>query len=154
KPPGYGGSVVPTNLNVSGASVFSAGDFIRADGSEAILLSAVRRGTYTKLVIAAARLCRALLPGGPGQPRGAVAARRERMRRRSIRADREVVQDQRLFSVHRAVELVTRCLHEDVAVEAEVLLDVLTEVRMVPINARIGEAYRVGEGATGWDGRL
>src|SRR6201996_3980501 len=35
---GYPGSVVATNLKVSGVSVFSAGDFTGADGSEAILL--------------------------------------------------------------------------------------------------------------------
>ena len=34
----YGGSVVATNLKVSGVGVFSAGDFIGADGSEAIVL--------------------------------------------------------------------------------------------------------------------
>ena len=39
----YGGSVVATNLKVSGVSVFSAGDFIGADGSEAIVLSDFRR---------------------------------------------------------------------------------------------------------------
>src|SRR6266699_2436756 len=50
------GSVVATNLKVSGVSVFSAGDFFGADGSEAILLSDVRRGTYKKLVIADGRL--------------------------------------------------------------------------------------------------
>ena len=49
---GYGGSVVATNLKVSGVSVFSAGDFLGADGSEAIVLNDVRRGTYKKLVIA------------------------------------------------------------------------------------------------------
>src|SRR5215471_3421467 len=38
----YQGSVVATNLKVSGVSVFSAGDFIGADGSESMLLSDVR----------------------------------------------------------------------------------------------------------------
>src|SRR6201991_4367892 len=52
----YCGSVVATNLKVSGVSVFSAGDFIGADGSEAIVLSDVRRGIYKKLVIAEGRL--------------------------------------------------------------------------------------------------
>src|SRR5476651_428039 len=52
----YGGSVVATNLKVSGVSVFSAGDFLGAGGSEAILLSDVRRGAYKKLVIADGRL--------------------------------------------------------------------------------------------------
>src|ERR1700729_2505829 len=47
----YKGSVVATNLKVSGVSVFSAGDFIGAEGSEAIVLSDVNHGTYKKLVI-------------------------------------------------------------------------------------------------------
>jgi nitrite reductase (NADH) large subunit len=63
KTAGYQGSVVATNLKVSGVSVFSAGDFIGADGSESILLSDVRRGTYKKLVIADGRLTGAVLIG-------------------------------------------------------------------------------------------
>jgi nitrite reductase (NADH) large subunit len=59
----YQGSVVATNLKVSGVSVFSAGDFIGAEGSEAILLSDVGRGTYKKLVIADGRLTGAVLIG-------------------------------------------------------------------------------------------
>jgi nitrite reductase (NADH) large subunit len=59
----YGGSVVATNLKVSGVSVFSAGDFIGADGSEAIVLNDLRRGTYKKLVIADGRLTGAVLVG-------------------------------------------------------------------------------------------
>jgi len=59
----YGGSVVATNLKVSGVSVFSAGDFIGAEGSETILLSDVRHGTYKKLVISQGRLAGAVLVG-------------------------------------------------------------------------------------------
>jgi nitrite reductase (NADH) large subunit len=59
----YPGSVVATNLKVSGVSVFSAGDFVGADGSETILLSDVRRGTYKKLVIAEGKLTGAVLIG-------------------------------------------------------------------------------------------
>jgi nitrite reductase (NADH) large subunit len=59
----YQGSVVATNLKVSGVSVFSAGDFLGSDGSESILLSDVRRGTYKKLVIADGRLTGAVLIG-------------------------------------------------------------------------------------------
>jgi len=59
----YAGSVVATNLKVSGVSVFSAGDFLGTDGSEAIMLSDVRRGTYKKLVIADGRLAGAVLVG-------------------------------------------------------------------------------------------
>jgi nitrite reductase (NADH) large subunit len=66
KPVAYQGSVVATNLKVSGVSVFSAGDFIGADGSEAILLSDVRRGTDKKLVITDGRLTGAVLIGDAG----------------------------------------------------------------------------------------
>jgi nitrite reductase (NADH) large subunit len=59
----YQGSVVATNLKVSGVSVFSAGDFVGTEGSEAILLSDVRRGTYKKLVVADGRLTGAVLIG-------------------------------------------------------------------------------------------
>lgn len=59
----YQGSVVATNLKVSGVSVFSAGDFLGADGSEAILLSDAGRGTYQKLVLADGRLIGAVLIG-------------------------------------------------------------------------------------------
>ena len=59
----YRGSVVATNLKVSGVSVFSAGDFIGADGSETIQLSDVRHGTYKKLVISQGRLTGAVLVG-------------------------------------------------------------------------------------------
>jgi nitrite reductase (NADH) large subunit len=59
----YGGSVVATNLKVSGVSVFSAGDFIGADGSETIVLNDARGGTYKKLVISDGRLTGAVLVG-------------------------------------------------------------------------------------------
>jgi len=59
----YNGSVVATNLKVSGVSVFSAGDFLGGDGTESIVLSDVGRGTYKKLVISEARLVGAVLVG-------------------------------------------------------------------------------------------
>jgi nitrite reductase (NADH) large subunit len=59
----YPGSVVSTNLKVSGVGVFSAGDFLGEDGSEAIVLSDARRGTYKKLVIADGKLAGAVLIG-------------------------------------------------------------------------------------------
>jgi nitrite reductase (NADH) large subunit len=59
----YGGSVVATNLKVSGVSVFSAGDFIGAEGSETIVLSDLNFGTYKKLVISEGRLTGAVLIG-------------------------------------------------------------------------------------------
>ena len=62
----YSGSVVATNLKVSGVGVFSAGDFMGADGSEAIVLNDVRHGTYKKLVISDGRLIGAVLVGDVG----------------------------------------------------------------------------------------
>jgi len=59
----YQGSVVATNLKVSGVGVFSAGDFVGSPGSEAIVLNDARRGVYKKLVIADGRLAGAVLIG-------------------------------------------------------------------------------------------
>jgi nitrite reductase (NADH) large subunit len=59
----YQGSVVATHLKVSGVNVFSAGDFLGGDGSEAIVLSDLKRGTYKKLVISDGRLIGAVLLG-------------------------------------------------------------------------------------------
>ena len=63
KPAAYQGSVVSTNLKVSGVSVFSAGDFMGGQGSESLVLTDRRRGTYKKLVIADGRLTGAVLIG-------------------------------------------------------------------------------------------
>ncbi|MBR0955971.1 NAD(P)/FAD-dependent oxidoreductase [Bradyrhizobium japonicum] len=63
RPATYQGSVVSTNLKVSGVSVFSAGDFMGGEGSESLVLSDRRRGTYKKLVIADGRLTGAVLIG-------------------------------------------------------------------------------------------
>jgi nitrite reductase (NADH) large subunit len=59
----YQGSVVATNLKVSGVSVFSAGDFLGGEQSESMVLNDVKRGTYKKLVIADGRLIGAVLVG-------------------------------------------------------------------------------------------
>lgn len=59
----YGGSVVSTNLKVSGVSVFSAGDFEGTEGSETMMFRDVRRGTYKKLIISGDRLTGAVLVG-------------------------------------------------------------------------------------------
>ena len=61
---GYGGSVLATNLKVSGVNVFSAGDFLGATaGAEEIVLSDPGVGVYKKLVIADDRLIGAVLFG-------------------------------------------------------------------------------------------
>jgi nitrite reductase [NAD(P)H] large subunit len=60
----YAGSVLATNLKVSGVSVFSAGDFLGATyGAEEIVLSDPGLGVYKKLVIANDRLIGTVLFG-------------------------------------------------------------------------------------------
>ncbi|QGM96759.1 NAD(P)/FAD-dependent oxidoreductase [Methylocystis parvus] len=59
----YPGSVVATNLKVSGVRVFSAGDFIAAEGDSEIICKDARLGVYRKLVIADDRLKGAILIG-------------------------------------------------------------------------------------------
>jgi nitrite reductase (NADH) large subunit len=59
----YPGSVLATNLKVSGVKVFSAGDFLGAAGTEAIVLSDPGLRTYKKLVIANDRLVGTVLFG-------------------------------------------------------------------------------------------
>jgi nitrite reductase (NADH) large subunit len=59
----YPGSVLSTNLKVSGVNVFSAGDFLGAAGTEQIVLSDPGFGTYKKLVIANNKLAGAVLFG-------------------------------------------------------------------------------------------
>jgi nitrite reductase (NADH) large subunit len=59
----YAGSVLATNLKVSGVNVFSAGDFLGAAGTETIVLSDPGLDTYKKLVIAHGRLVGAVLYG-------------------------------------------------------------------------------------------
>jgi nitrite reductase (NADH) large subunit len=64
EPAAYPGSVLATNLKVSGVNVFSAGDFMGATASaEEIVLSDPGLGVYKKLVIAQDRLTGAVLFG-------------------------------------------------------------------------------------------
>ncbi|HKA80443.1 MAG TPA: FAD-dependent oxidoreductase [Xanthobacteraceae bacterium] len=60
----YPGSVLATNLKVSGVNVFSAGDFLGAtEGAEVMALSDPGTGVYKKLVVAGGRLIGAVLFG-------------------------------------------------------------------------------------------
>jgi nitrite reductase (NADH) large subunit len=59
----YPGSVLATNLKVSGVNVFSAGDFIGAPGTEEIILSDPGVGTYKKFIIAEGHLVGVVLFG-------------------------------------------------------------------------------------------
>jgi len=59
----YSGTVMATNLKVSGVNVFSAGDFLGAADTEQIVLSDPGLSTYKKLVIKDGRLVGAVLFG-------------------------------------------------------------------------------------------
>jgi nitrite reductase (NADH) large subunit len=83
----YAGSVVATNLKVSGVSVFSAGDFMGMEGSEQIVLSDINHGTYKKLVIAEGRLTGAVLIGDVGDALWYLELIRTRKPIASIRSD-------------------------------------------------------------------
>ncbi|QPF86681.1 NAD(P)/FAD-dependent oxidoreductase [Bradyrhizobium genosp. L] len=83
----YTGSVVATNLKVSGVGVFSAGDFLGADGSESLVLRDVGHGTYKKLVIAEGRLTGAVLIGNTSDALWYLDLIRTRRPIASIRAD-------------------------------------------------------------------
>lgn len=63
RPAQYDGSVMSTNLKVSGVSVFSAGDFLGESGADTLVFNDERRGTYKKLVVADGRLTGAVLVG-------------------------------------------------------------------------------------------
>ncbi len=58
----YTGSVLATNLKVSGVSVFSAGDFLGED-KDAIIFKDEGRGIYKKLVVESEHLTGAVLYG-------------------------------------------------------------------------------------------
>ncbi|WP_441234657.1 NAD(P)/FAD-dependent oxidoreductase [Bradyrhizobium sp. 930_D9_N1_4] len=87
RPAAYQGSVVSTNLKVSGVSVFSAGDFMGGEGSESLVLSDRRRGTYKKLVIADGRLTGAVLIGDTVDALWYLELIRNRDKVAAIRAD-------------------------------------------------------------------
>ena len=83
----YGGSIVATNLKVSGVSVFSAGDFMGTDRSETIVLSDINDGTYKKLVISDGRLTGAVLIGDVSDALWYLELIRNRQPTARIRAD-------------------------------------------------------------------
>jgi len=59
----YAGSVTSTKLKVTGIDLFSAGEFIEADGDEVMVLQDPASGTYKKLVIRDNRVKGAVLYG-------------------------------------------------------------------------------------------
>lgn len=59
----YEGSLLSTNLKVSGVNVFSAGDFLGAAGSEPIVLTDPGRQSYRKLIVSDDKLTGAVLVG-------------------------------------------------------------------------------------------
>ncbi|BAL78384.1 NAD(P)/FAD-dependent oxidoreductase [Bradyrhizobium cosmicum] len=87
RPAAYQGSVVSTNLKVSGVSVFSAGDFMGGEGSESLVLTDRWRGTYKKLVIADGRLTGAVLIGDTADALWYLELIRNRDKVTAIRSD-------------------------------------------------------------------
>ena len=83
----YTGSVLSTNLKVSGVNVFSAGDFAGGEGTEAIVLSDARQAAYKKLVIADGRLTGAILIGDTQDALWYLELIRSRASIRSFRSD-------------------------------------------------------------------
>ena len=72
----YGGSQVSTKLKVTGIDLFSAGDFMGGEGTEAIVLSDPIHGVYKKLVLKGDKLVGACLYGDTAhraQPAGAAS---------------------------------------------------------------------------------
>ena len=65
-PSAYEGSLLSTNLKVSGIDVFSAGDFLGAPGTEPILFIDDEQGVYRKLIVKDGRLSGAVLLGDTG----------------------------------------------------------------------------------------
>ena len=59
----YEGSVLATNLKVSGVNVFSAGDFLGSEGTEEIVLTDPGFGSYKKFIVSDGRLVGAVLFG-------------------------------------------------------------------------------------------
>ncbi|MGL4290036.1 MAG: NAD(P)/FAD-dependent oxidoreductase [Phreatobacter sp.] len=66
RPAAYAGTVLATNLKVSGVPVFSAGDFIGAAGTEIVVWRDPGLGTYRKLVLRDDILVGAVLFGETG----------------------------------------------------------------------------------------
>jgi len=83
----YHGSIVATNLKVSGVSVFSAGDFMGGEGSEALVLTDIDHGTYKKLVITDGKLTGAVLIGDTADALWYLELIRTRQPTQRIRAD-------------------------------------------------------------------
>jgi len=83
----YHGSIVATNLKVSGVSVFSAGDFTCNEGSEALVLTDFNHGTYKKLVITDGKLVGAVLIGDVGDALWYLELIRTRQPTQRIRSD-------------------------------------------------------------------
>ena len=83
----YAGSVTATNLKVSGVGVFSAGDFLGSDGSEAIVLNDTKSGVYKKLLIQDGRLTGAVLVGDTSEALWYLGMIRNRENVTAIRKD-------------------------------------------------------------------
>jgi nitrite reductase (NADH) large subunit len=59
----YSGSLISTQLKVTGIDLFSAGDFLGGPSSEALVLRDAKRGIYKRIVIEKNKVCGAVLYG-------------------------------------------------------------------------------------------
>jgi nitrite reductase (NADH) large subunit len=59
----YAGSVVATQLKVTGIELYSVGDFLGGDGTESIVLRDPKRGLYKRVVIRDNKILGAVLYG-------------------------------------------------------------------------------------------
>jgi NAD(P)H-nitrite reductase large subunit len=59
----YQGSLVATQLKVTGIELYSVGDFLGEDGAESIVLRDPKRGVYKRLVIRDNKVLGAVLYG-------------------------------------------------------------------------------------------
>ena len=75
-------------------------------------------------------------------------------REQPLAIDQEVVEQQHLLAVHGTVIGPVGRLHQDVAEQAEALLDVFAHVRVVPVDARVREAHPVDVAAPDRHGLL
>ena len=68
--------------------------------------------------------------------------------------DQDIVEREQKLAVYRWPVIVVARNDEDVAVQAHLLAVVLTDVRVVPVRARIGRGHLVGKGLADRDRRL
>src|SRR5262249_44546972 len=72
-------------------------------------------------------------------------------RNQPLVTEKQIVEDQRLFPVGGAERVRALRTDEQIAIEPEILLDVLPDVRMVPVDPRVAKTNLIGEAAARLD---